>query len=146
MRILRQHTEYWKIKKIRIWNILGSMITNNARCTRKIKLRIPIAKAALTKKTLFTGKLDFKLRNILHTIKISKTNLFGHIWLGNCLLKHVIEGKMEERTEVTGRRERWCKKPLDEFKGMRVYWKLKEEALRLLSKDRLPWKRVWDLS
>jgi len=32
--------------------------------------------------------------------------LTGHIWLGNCPLKHVIEGKMEERTEVTGRGER----------------------------------------
>ena len=42
-------------------------------------------------------------RNILHTIKRNKTNLTGHIWLGNSFLKHVIEGKMEEWTEITGR-------------------------------------------
>jgi len=41
------------------------MITNNVRCTRKIKLRIATAKAALTKKTLFTSKLDFNLRKKL---------------------------------------------------------------------------------
>jgi hypothetical protein len=52
---------------------------------------------------------------------------------------------MEERTEVTGRRERKCKKPLDEFKGMTVYW-IERGSTRLLSKDRLPSKRVWDLS
>jgi hypothetical protein len=33
-------------------------------------------------------------RNILHTIKISKANWIGHILRRNCLLKHVIEGKM----------------------------------------------------
>jgi len=58
----------------------------------------------------------------------------------------VIEGKMEERTEVTGRRERRRKKPLDKFKGKRGYWKLKEEALDCTLKDTLPWKGVWDLS
>ena len=39
--------------------MLGSTITNNARWTCKIKFRIATAKAALTKKTLFTSKLDF---------------------------------------------------------------------------------------
>jgi hypothetical protein len=42
----------------RMWNvsiILGSMITNYARCTREIKSRIAMAKAAFNKKkTLFT--------------------------------------------------------------------------------------------
>jgi hypothetical protein len=42
-------------------------------------------------------------RNILHTIKRRKANWIGHMLCGNCLLKHVIEGKMEERTRVTGR-------------------------------------------
>jgi hypothetical protein len=46
-----------------------------------------------------------------------------------CLLKHVIEGKIEERIEVTGRRERRRKRRLDDLKAMREYWKLKEEAL-----------------
>jgi hypothetical protein len=44
--------------------------------------------------------------NILHTIQRRKVNWFGHILHRNCLLKHVIEGKLDERIEVTGRRRR----------------------------------------
>jgi len=43
----------------------------------------------------------------------------------NCLLKHVIEGKIE----VTGRQGRRRKQLLDDLKKNREYWKLKEEAL-----------------
>jgi len=42
---------------------------------------------------------------------------------------HVIEGKIEGRTEVMGRRERKHKQLLDNLKENRRYWKLKEEAL-----------------
>jgi hypothetical protein len=45
-------------------------------------------------------------RNILHTIKRSKAKWIGHILRRNCLLKHVIEGKIEGRAGVTGRRRR----------------------------------------
>jgi hypothetical protein len=45
-------------------------------------------------------------RNILHTINRRKADLIGHILRGNCLLKHVIEGKLEGRIEVTGGRGR----------------------------------------
>jgi hypothetical protein len=39
-------------------NYLGSMITNDARCTREIKSRTAMAKAAFNKKkALFTSKL-----------------------------------------------------------------------------------------
>jgi len=41
-------------------------------------------------------------RNILQTIKRRKANWVGHILCRNCLLKHVIEGKIEGRIEVTG--------------------------------------------
>jgi hypothetical protein len=34
-------------------------------------------------------------RNILHRIKTRKANWIGHILRRNCLLKHVIEGKLE---------------------------------------------------
>jgi hypothetical protein len=44
-------------------------------------------------------------RNILHTIKRRKANWIGHILRRNCLLKHVIEEKLEGRMEMTGRRE-----------------------------------------
>jgi hypothetical protein len=49
----------------------------------------------------------------------------------NCLLKHVIEGKIEERIEVMGRRGRRHKQLLDDLKERRGYCKLKEEALDL---------------
>jgi hypothetical protein len=151
------------------------VITNDARCTREIKSRIAMAKAAFNKKILFNGKLDLNLRkklvkcyiwsialcgaetwtlrkidqkylesfqmwcwrrkekiswtdrvrneevlhrvkeerNIVHTIKRRKDNWIGHILCRNCLLKHVIEGKLEGRIEMTGRRGRRRKRLLD---------------------------------
>jgi replicative superfamily II helicase len=71
-------------------------------------------------------------RNIVHTIK-RKANWIGHILRRNCLLKHVIEGKLEGRIEMTGRRGRRRKQLVDDLKEKRRYWKLKEEAL-----DRTP--------
>ena len=47
----------------------------------------------------------------------------------NCLLIHVIEGKVEGRIEVTARRGRRRKQILGDIKEMREYCKLKEEAL-----------------
>jgi hypothetical protein len=44
--------------------------------------------------------------NILQTIKRKKANWIGHIFRTNCHLKHVFEGKIEGRIEVTGRRRR----------------------------------------
>jgi alpha-D-ribose 1-methylphosphonate 5-triphosphate synthase subunit PhnL len=68
-------------------------------------------------------------RNILHTIKRRKANWIGHILRRNCLLEHVIEGKLERRIEMTRRRGRNRKQLLNELKVKRRYWKLKEEAL-----------------
>jgi hypothetical protein len=45
-------------------------------------------------------------RNTEHTIKRRKANWIGHILRRNCLLKHVIEGMLDGRIEMTGRRER----------------------------------------
>jgi hypothetical protein len=45
-------------------------------------------------------------RNVLQTTQISKVHWRGHIFRSNCLLKHVIEGKIEGRTELTGKRGR----------------------------------------
>jgi hypothetical protein len=68
-------------------------------------------------------------RNILHTIKRRKANWIGHILHRTCLLKHVIEGKLEGGIEMTGKRGRRRKQLLDDLKEKRRYWKLKEEAL-----------------
>jgi hypothetical protein len=70
-------------------------------------------------------------RNILHTIKRRKANWIGHIFCGNCLLEHIIEGKIEEAIEVTGRRKRRRKQLLDDRKEPIGNWKLNEEALDL---------------
>jgi hypothetical protein len=53
----------------------------------------------------------------------------------NCFIKHVTEGKIEGRTEVTVRRGRWCKQLLDDLKETSGCCKLKEEAL-----DRTQWR------
>jgi hypothetical protein len=74
-------------------------------------------------------------RNILHTIKRRKDNWIGHILRRNCLLKHVIEGKLEGRIEMTGRQGRRRKQLLDDLKEKKRYGKLKEEAL-----DRTLWR------
>jgi hypothetical protein len=63
--------------------------------------------------------------NNLHTVKRGRY----------CLLKHVIEGKIEGRIEVTGRRGRRLMQLLDDRNEMRGYWKLKEEEI-----DRTLWR------
>ena len=52
-----------------------------------------------------------------------------------CLLQRVIEGKIKEGMEVTGRRGIRRKKLLDDLKDSRGYSHLKEEAL-----DRTMWR------
>ena len=69
-----------------------------------------------------------KERNILRTIKRKKCNWIDHILCRNCLLKYVIEGKIEEIIEVIGRRERRRRKQLlDDLKKRTGYRKLKEK-------------------
>jgi hypothetical protein len=53
-------------------------------------------------------------RNIVHTIKRRKVN-----WTGHCFLKHVIEGKIEGKIEMTGRGVRRRKMPLHDLKEKR---------------------------
>jgi hypothetical protein len=74
-------------------------------------------------------------RNILHEIRKQKANWIGHILRRNCLLKEVIEGKIQGQIEVTRRRERRRKKLLDDLGDRREYSHLKGEAL-----DRIKWR------
>jgi hypothetical protein len=73
-------------------------------------------------------------RNILHEIRKRKANWIGHILRRNCFLQRVIEGKIKEGIEVTGRRGRRHRKLLDDLKERGGYSHLKEEAL-----DRTMW-------
>ena len=47
----------------------------------------------------------------------------------NCLLKYIIEGKLEGKIAVTGRRGRRLKQLRDGLKEMRGYWKMKHKVL-----------------
>ena len=51
-----------QLENVECLKYLGSMLTNDGRCTCKIKSRIAMAKAAFNKKTLFTSTLDLNLR------------------------------------------------------------------------------------
>ena len=70
-----------------------------------------------------------------------KCNVLVYIeanWIGHfCLLKHTIEGKVQEMIEVTARWGRTSKELPKEFKETRrwPYWKLKKEAL-----ERILWR------
>ena len=76
-------------------------------------------------------------RNIVPTVNRRKANWIGHILRGNCLMKHVIEVKIEGRIEVSGRRGRRRKQLLNDLTEKRRCCKLREEAL-----DRALWKRL----
>jgi hypothetical protein len=58
-------------------------------------------------------------RNILHEICKWKANWIGHILRRNCLLQRVIEGKKQERIEVTGKQGRRRRKLLEKKKKKR---------------------------
>ena len=74
-------------------------------------------------------------RNIPHEIRKRKANWIGHILCRNCLLQRIIEGNVQGRIEVTGRRGRRGRKLLDDLKERRGYSHSKEEAL-----DRTMWR------
>jgi len=64
MRISRQRSliqnmiDQIQLENVEYFNSLGSLITNDARRTHKMKTRIAMAKATFSKETLFTSKLD----------------------------------------------------------------------------------------
>ena len=55
-----------QLENVKRFKYLGSMLTDDGRCTCEIKSRIAMAKTAFNKKkTLFTSKLDLNLRKKL---------------------------------------------------------------------------------
>jgi hypothetical protein len=58
-------------------NYLGSITTNDARCTREIKIGIATVKAAFNKKDLFSSKLVSNLRKKLVSCYIWRAALYG---------------------------------------------------------------------
>ena len=63
-----------------------------------------------------TSRIVREVKSILNRIKRSKVYLIGYILHGNCLLQHVIEGKVQGRTEAKGRQGRRRKQLLDDPK------------------------------
>jgi hypothetical protein len=77
-------------------------------------------------------------RNILHEIRKRKANSVGHILRKICLQQQVIEGKIQEGIEVTGKRGRRHRKLVDDLKERSEYFCMKEEAL-----DRTTWRTLF---
>jgi hypothetical protein len=82
-----------------------------------------------------TRRRGRRRRKLLDEISNLKANWIGHILRRNCLLKQVIEGKINREMKVTRRRGRRRRKLLDDLKDKRSYSHLKAEAL-----DRTIWR------
>jgi hypothetical protein len=62
---------------VEYFNYLDSRVTNDAKCTREIKSRISMAKAAFNRKNPFICKLDLNLRKKLVKCYIWSIALYG---------------------------------------------------------------------
>jgi hypothetical protein len=71
-----------QLENVEFFKYLGSILTNDGRCTCEIKCRIAIAKAAFNKKrTLFTITLDLELRKKLVNCYFRSIALYvAEIW------------------------------------------------------------------
>src|SRR5215470_4382960 len=84
MRISRQPSpvtitiEQQQLENVKCFKYLGSMLTEDGRCTCEIKSRIAMAKAAFNKKkNLFTSKLDLNFRKKLVKCYVWSMALYG---------------------------------------------------------------------
>jgi hypothetical protein len=67
-----------QLEKLECFKYLGSILTNDKRCTCEIKSRIAMTKAAFNKKrALFISKMDLELRKKLVKCYIWSIALYG---------------------------------------------------------------------
>jgi hypothetical protein len=67
-----------QLDNVESFKYLGSILTNDGRCTCEIKCRIAMAKAAFNKKrNLFTSSLDLELRKKLVKCYVWSIALYG---------------------------------------------------------------------
>jgi len=67
-----------QLTNVESFKYLGSILTNDGRCTCEIKCRIAMVKAAFNKKrTLFTSTLDLELRKKIVKCYVWSTALYG---------------------------------------------------------------------
>jgi hypothetical protein len=64
---------------------------------------------------------DKEDRNIIYKMNRRKANLTGHILCRNCILKHIVEEKIKDGIEVTGRRRKRSQQILNDLKETRGY-------------------------
>jgi len=88
-----------QLDNVEYFNYLGNMITNNARCTREIKFKIAMAKAAFNKMMIIlTSTLDLNFRKKLVKCYIWSTALYGaETW-----------ALLETDQKYLGHFEMWC--------------------------------------
>jgi len=84
MRISRQQSpvtitiDQKQLENVKCFKYLGSMLTEDGRCTCEIKSRIAMARTAFNnKKNLFTSKLDLNLRKKLVKCYVWSMALYG---------------------------------------------------------------------
>ena len=84
MRISRQQSpvkimiNQKQLENVESFKYLGSILTNDGRCTCEIKSRIAMVKAAFNKKrTLFTSTLDLEVRKKLVKCYVWSIALYG---------------------------------------------------------------------
>ena len=112
MRISRQPfpvkimTDQKQLEKVEFFKYLGSILTNDGRCTCEIKCRIAMAKAAFNKtRTLFTSPLDLELRKKLVKCCVWSIALYG---AETCMLRAVDQKHLESF-------EMWCWRRMEKF-------------------------------
>jgi hypothetical protein len=88
-----------QLENVKCFRYLGSMLTDDGRCTCEIKSRIAMAKAAFNKKkNIFTSKLDLNLRKKLVKCYIWSMALYGaETWM-----LRIVDQKELESFEM------WC--------------------------------------
>ena len=81
-------------------------------------------------------------RNSLRAIKGKKANWIRHILCRNCLLKYVIERKMEGRIEVTGKRGRRISSYGTSLRKRRIL-RIEGGSTRSHRAEKSLWKKLW---
>ena len=115
-----------KLVKCYIWTETRTLRKENQKylqsfekwCWRSLKDRLR------NEEVLHRVKKD---RNILHALKRRKTNFIGHILRRNCLLKHVVEGKIGGGIKVTERQGRRRKQLCYNLKETTGCWNWKRK-------------------
>jgi len=127
-----------QLENVESFKYLGSILTNNGRCTCEIKCRIAMAKAAFNKKrALFTSTLDLELRKKLMKCYIWSIVLYGaETWT-----LRAVDRKHLESSEM------WCWRRMekiswtDHVRNEEVLLRVKEQRniLHEISKRKANW-------